>query len=392
MKYCFDSLFLSLVFLSSVTAQAVEVSGRVGAESRFFFDDNELQSSLFVEPEFYWASNSGDDSLTLKIFARYDDLDDDRSHTDIREALWLHVGETWEFRAGIGKVYWGVTESNHLVDIINQTDLVESADGEQKLGQPLLQFTTLQDWGVVDAFVLPRFRERTFPGSDGRLKGFLPIDSDQAFYQSSKQDENIDYALRYSHAVNVFDIGISWFSGTNRDPLLIPTLDAEGAVFLRPYYDQMEQFGVDVQATLGDWLWKLESIYRDDSQRDYSAVTAGFEYTWVGLFDSVVDMGLLSELNYDSRNNQAPTPLERDIFMGARFTFNDIQSSELLLGFSQALEDSGSYVGFIEGSRRLGDAWKLTLDARLFHSKNKNDPVYQFRDDDYASLQLEYYF
>lgn len=391
--YMFSKFYLFIVFfLLSSLAHAVEISGRVGAESRLFFDDNEFQNSLLLEPEFYWASESNDDTFTLKLFSRLDDTDDERSHGDVREALWLHVGDTWEFRAGIGKVFWGVTESNHLVDIINQTDLVESVDGEQKLGQPLLQFTTIQDWGVVDAFVLPGFRERTFPSADAHLSGLIPIDSDLAYYEDSKENKHIDYSLRYSHSVDVFDIGVSYFNGTNRDPHLMPSVDGAGQIILLPYYDQIDQLGLDVQATVGDWLWKLEAIHRDDSVRDYGAFTAGFEYTLIGFAGSAVDVGLLSEISRDSRNDQAPTPSQKDIFVGTRLTFNDIQSTDLLIGYSQGLDDSGSYMAFVEGSRRLGDAWKLTIDARLFHGEDLNDPVYQFNDDNYASVQLEYYF
>ncbi len=390
LKTLFLVTFWALFWCSQ--SSAVEISGRVGAESRLFFDDSSLQNSLLLEPEFYWSSESGNDAFTLKLFGRIDDADDERSHGDIREALWLHVGDTWEFRAGIGKVYWGVTESNHLVDIINQTDLVESVDGEQKLGQPLLQFTTIQNWGVLDAFVLPGFRERTFAGTDAHLSGLLRIDSDSAYYEDRRGQKHIDYALRYSHAIDVFDIGVSYFLGTNRDPHLVASASVNGQTLLRPYYDQISQLGIDVQATVGDWLWKLEAIHRDDSVRDFGAITAGFEYTWVGIGDTVVDMGLLSEISRDSRNDQAPTPSERDIFVGARFTFNDIQSTDLLVGYSQALDYSDSYSAIIEGSRRLGDAWKVTVDARLFQSKRSSDPVYQFNDDDYASLSLEYYF
>lgn len=390
LKALFLVTFWALFWCSQ--SSAVEISGRVGAESRLFFDDSSLQNSLLLEPEFYWSSESGNDAFTLKLFGRIDDTDDERSHGDIREALWLHVGDTWEFRAGIGKVYWGVTESNHLVDIINQTDLVESVDGEQKLGQPLLQFTTIQNWGVLDAFVLPGFRERTFAGTDAHLSGLLRIDSDAAYYEDRRGQKHIDYALRYSHAIDVFDIGVSYFLGTNRDPHLVASASVNGQTLLRPYYDQISQLGIDVQATVGDWLWKLEAIHRDDSVRDFGAITAGFEYTWVGIGDTVVDMGLLSEISRDSRNDQAPTPSERDIFVGARFTFNDIQSTDLLVGYSQALDYSDSYSAIIEGSRRLGDAWKVTVDARLFQSKRSSDPVYQFNDDDYASLSLEYYF
>jgi hypothetical protein len=43
----------------------------------------------------------------------------------VRELNWIHQAETWSLLAGVGKVFGSVTESRHLVDIINQTDLVE---------------------------------------------------------------------------------------------------------------------------------------------------------------------------------------------------------------------------------------------------------------------------
>ncbi|WP_370978321.1 hypothetical protein [Agaribacterium sp. ZY112] len=399
-RFRFPNHHLSTVFIFSLVGAVFsapvmaefQYSGRLGIESRFFTVDSESQNSVLAEPEFYWADSSDSNSFTLKLFGRWDDLDDERSHADIREAAWLHVGNDWEFRLGLSKVFWGVTESNHLVDVVNQTDLVESPDGEQKLGQSMLQFTTIQDWGVVDAFVLPTFRERTFPGPDGRLNGTLPINTDAATYESDKEDKHVDFALRYSHSVSVFDLGVSWFKGTNRDPHLLAYSDANTPLELRPYYDLMQQLGVDVQATLGDWLLKLEAIARDDSQRDYGAFTAGFEYTMVGIAGSAVDLGLLSEVSRDSRNNQAPTPAEKDIFFGGRFTFNDSASSDLLLGYSRGINEPSSYSVFAEGSRRFGNNWRTTLDARVFNGERPEDPIYQFKDDDYISLTLEFFY
>ena len=379
--------FITIAFLMLISSAsiAIEFSGRIGIESRYFFEDQASQSGILAEPEVYWSSDAGDDSFTLKIFARYDELDDQRTHADIREALWLHVGSTWEFRAGIGKVFWGVTESNHLVDIINQTDLVESADGEQKLGQPMLQYSQIGDWGVIDLFILPGFRERTFAGEDGRLAGPLLIDVDEPIYESSKEQRHVDYALRYSHSLNIFDLGLTGFVGTNRDPQFLAEAQNQ------PYYDQMQQLGLDVQATLSDWLIKLEAIYRNDSLNSYFAETAGFEYTFVNMVGSGIDLGVLAEYSHDSRD-EGLVILDNDLFIGARLTFNDVQSTDLLIGFSQDLEENSSQLAFIEGSRRVGESFKLTLDARLFSSEDTSDPVYFFDSEDYGSITFEWYF
>ena len=72
-------------------------------------------------------------NFALEVFARADENDEERNHFDIAELYWTLPSDEWELLIGINKVFWGVTESAHLVDIINQTDQVESFTGEEKL-------------------------------------------------------------------------------------------------------------------------------------------------------------------------------------------------------------------------------------------------------------------
>lgn len=284
----------------------------------------------------YWSRNDGSDNLTFKPFYRTDAQDSERTHGDIRELSYIHASDDWEIRAGIRKVFWGVTEFQHLVDVINQTDGVENVDGEDKLGQQMLNLSLVKDWGIIDLYLLPGFRERTFSGKESRLRGPLEIDENNVSYESAAQDKHLDLAVRWSHTLGNFDIGSYWFHGTNRDPLLTPTQEGESLV-LRQYYNQMDQFGLDVQATIGDWLCKFESIYRDTSTEDFWATQAGFEYTYIGVFDTTADVGLLVEYSRGSRgegdSNSPGASFQNDLFLGSRIAFNDIQSSEVLMGF-----------------------------------------------------------
>ena len=72
------------------------------------------------------------------------------------------------------------------MDIINQTDQVDQVDGEEKLGQPMINLSLVRDWGIVDLFVLPGFRERTYAGEEGRPRTPLPV-SDDAVYESPRR-------------------------------------------------------------------------------------------------------------------------------------------------------------------------------------------------------------
>lgn len=393
-------LFIAPLFLAmgfSASSAETEVSGKIDVQARYYLEKGEYvgqdyheQGSIGLQPEFYWEFNNGDDSIIFKPFYRHDQQDDERSHGDIRELLWTKVGSDWELKAGIGKVFWGVTEFQHLVDSINQTDGVESFDGEEKLGQPMVNLTFIRDWGVLDAFVLPGFRERTFAGKNGRLRPPVHVDSDSGTFESSDETSHVDYALRWSHSVDVFDLGLHWFRGTNRDPLLNLRSD-NGETYFSPHYEQMVQVGVDVQATVEEWLWKFEAISRNGQFETYTAVQAGFEYSFYGVADSDTDVGVLLEYGWDDRGKEANAGFQNDIFLGSRFTFNNVESTELLIGGGYDL-DYDSYSFLIEGSHRLTNNFKMVIDARIFDSEEPKDLTYAIRQDDYVQFTLEYYF
>ncbi len=139
------------------------IQGRFFPQAPLDPEQKRNSGSLAVQPEYYHEWENGS-SFTFVPFARIDSADSERTHFDIRELNYLWLTDSWELRAGIGKVFWGTTEFVHLVDIINQTDGVESVDGEEKLGQPMIQLSIVRDWGALELFVLPYFRERTYPG------------------------------------------------------------------------------------------------------------------------------------------------------------------------------------------------------------------------------------
>jgi hypothetical protein len=386
-----------LLLASNLVAaeDAGEWSGNIAAEFRYFpnkpidsqqYDHANL--SLSAQPEYYRKWDNGDQSFIFTPFVRIDQHDSERTHADIRELAWIKVAETWELRAGIRKVFWGVTESQHLVDIINQTDLVENLDGEDKLGQPMINLALVRDAGTLDLFILPGFRERTFPGEDGRLRSGLVVDTDNPVYESSAEDKHVDFAARWFQYVGAFDIGLSYFYGTSRDPRFIP--NGNGTALL-PVYDIINQTGLDAQATIGDWLWKLEVISRSGQGDRYTALTGGFEYTFVGIMETSYDLGVIAEYLYDDRDNEATTPFANDMLLGTRFTFNDAQSTELLAGIITDL-DEGTVMLNVEASRRLGNAWKLSIEARAFSNIDNDDPLYSFRKDDHLQAELAWYF
>jgi hypothetical protein len=264
--------------------------------------------------------------------------------------------------------------------------MVENFDGEDKLGQTMLNLSLIKDWGTVDLFVLPGFRERTFSGNEGRFRPTPAID-DHTAYQSDSKDKHVDYAVRWSQTFDDWDVGVSHFYGTSREPRIIPTATA-GGIALVPFYDLINQTGLDVQATLDEWLWKVELIHRSGQGETFNAFTGGFEYTFVGVMESAADVGLIAEYLYDDRG--ADVAFDNDIFVGARLAMNDAASSELLFGVIADVDQNTQFYS-LEGSRRIGVSWVLSVEAR-FISAASNDALAPFRQDDVIQLEFARHF
>ena len=373
-----------------------DVTGFVSADAQVFWEsarysgqDDAPNLSVAWQPEAYWQDSSGKHRVSLVGFARADAHDDERTHGDIRQAYWSYDASDWDINVGINKVFWGVAESRHLVDVINQTDAVEDVDQEDKLGQPMVNFNLQLDIGRFEFYVLPVFRERTFPSFDGRLRPELAVDADGALYESNDDDNHVDFAVRYSHYIGDMDVGVHIFDGTSREArfLLAPNGDR-----LLPFYEQMTQVGVDLQYTRDAWLWKFEALARDASSDDFVAAIGGFEYSFYGIRGSAADLGILLEYSYDGRNaNAPPTSQDNDIFAGTRLALNDAQDTSVLAGFALDLDTNEVFFN-VEAERRFGDSLSAELRLRAFTNSSVGDPGFSFARDDYLQLRLSWYY
>jgi len=369
--------------------------GYLAAEPRVFPQDSRFSEqdwfngSLAIELELRHEWDDRAKSLVVTPFLRLDQSDPERTHFDIREAAFRLVSDKYELVAGVSKVFWGVTESQHLVDIINQTDLVENPDGEDKLGQLMVNLTLARSWGTLNLFVLPGARERTFPGRKGRLRTSALVDTDAAVFEAGRW--HTDFAARWSKTFGVVDLGVSHFYGTSREPRLVLENRTPGQERLVPHYDLIHQTGLDAQVTIGQWLWKLEGIHRSGQGPRFVGATAGFEYTLANVGGTGTDLGLLAEYLYDDRGSRAPTPWQDDVFAGVRLVRGDAQSTELLAGLIVDRK-SGAKAWSLEASRRLRDHWKLGLEARFFNGSRSGDPLFELRRDDFVQIAFSYHF
>ena len=384
----------------------VDLTGSLSAETRRFFRDpghpgqGSQPNSLVAKPQLYLEHRAGW-SFALSPFYRFDAEDSRRTHADVHEAYALFLGAAgdaqWELRLGVDRVFWGVVESNNLVDIVNQVDLVEHPDEKSKLGQFMGHLTYAAPWGVVELLALPYHRQRTFPGRSGRLRLPWLVDADLATYESGAAERHVDAAVRYSHTVGALDFGISAFEGTSREPFLLPATSPGGDLVLAPHYPQIRQIGLDGQLIAGAWLAKLEAIHRSGMsnrlgrEEPYSSFVLGGEYSFYSVFGSALDVTVLSEWSYDDRGIRSISRFENDIFLGARLAFNDVQGTELLVSTLQGV-DHDTRVYSVELSRRFSDRWSLRMEAIALRELDPSDILYETRRDSFLEVAIIYSF
>lgn len=425
----------------------LDFSGYVEGELRLYPANGLLQEqkealgSVAFEPEISWKSESEQHRIRFKTFGRYSDPDGHRDHVDIREFYYNYAGSGWQVEAGINKVYWGVVESLHLVDVINQTDVVESVNGEAKLGQPMISFGLEQEWGNVDLYVLPFFRERRYPDGPERFRLSLngeaiKYDKNDPLFDSHEEDNHVDSAIRWANDFEALNVGISYFYGTNREPIpiladivVIDPLTPVISMVMAGYYEQMEQTGIELQYLYEAWAFKLEATSKNLDSGDYNSAVAGFEYTLNDLEPWGADLGLLVEYLWNDRRSvdifplslealaandlallgmltpaelaalrqsalipgDYLSPFEDDIFIATRFALNDVGSTEFLAGVIVDIDDQTTSASF-EGSTRIGDNVRISLNIYLFEHVDQQSAFHNLRKDDQIEARVAWYF
>lgn len=400
------SLLVAAACTLATGAHAAPLEVELGYQVRAFGErgattQDRVQQNLRLRVQGDGASGDGRWQWHVDAHGRIDDMDARRSGADLREAYVRWIGDGAEVTVGARRVFWGVTEFVHLVDVINQSDLVENLDEEDRLGQPMLQLELPRDAWNLQLYLLPGLRSRTFGGPDGRQHGGAPPRGDVE-YAPSLHGEDLSMAARIEWHADGLDVGLAHFSGAGREPVFLPMPDGRP----RARHEHIEQTSLDLSWLAGDWLWKLEGYRRAGQGDTYVAASAGFERTWVGLVGRA-DVGWVVEYLHDQRGHDAPLGhYDHDVALGLRVAANDVADTSVLLGWIQDLrEDEHSFS--LEASSRLAERLSLQVEARVFgghvrgatsHGATLNalfDPDNKtgFLDqDDYVQLELTTFF
>ncbi|MBK1635415.1 hypothetical protein [Rhodovulum adriaticum] len=445
---------LGIVWLAALlpvplAAQGLSVEGEIGLAARSYTQNGALPGQAGSGTEMIGAmrlavsGGLGFGDFTAELKGRTNartgatSLDLSKAHVsgDLDGVRWL---------VGRDVVFWGVTESYNPVNVINQRGDFASTGEEDRLGQTMamLSFETA-GLGNFSLYGLFGFRPFDEPRRSDRLRYYVAGDDRRTLYESG---EGVDFALRNTNTVDLgngsLDYAVSLFSGRDRQPVYLPgcafktatvseaTCDAVNAdirasyeslsgrgnagllaqifgaaspatrAFLLggdsvgavPYYQDMQQVGLELAYATGDWLFKFEGAQRFTARDNYFAGVIGAEYAFGDVFGSGGGLTVTAEYLYDDRSAlQPPTFVEDDVFLGVRYDFNNMSGASLSVGALRDL-DSRAMVTTVEASWRLAGNTRVSVSSAIIDADDPFDPLSALDRDDFLEIGLDYFF
>ena len=332
----------------------------------------------------------------MEPYFRYDHHDKNRSLFNFKENNFTYYYNDIQVKAGISEVFWGITESKNLVNIINVKDV---ADGDQKakLGQSLLAFSNYSEkYGSLDFYYLPFFKNSSQIGQNGRLRLSKPIENYDIVYEGGAGSKVPSWAIKWENSFGMLDFSLQGFRGNSRESSTIAKLENLQLKYFQGY-ERISQLGTYLQLISGPIIYKLEAIKRNGQKNaknireNFYSYTLGMEYLINNLFENKWDLTSFIEYHNDDRNNDSTDIFQNDLFLATRLNFNDTDGTEFLTSITLDT-DGGGNTSTLELSSRITDNIRVTGSYNAYWSVNEKDILYSFRRDNYFLINITNYF
>jgi hypothetical protein len=435
--------------LATPAAADPSLSARIDTGLRYYLEDGQYpgQGSAGAYPylgfEIAASTPFGPGDLVFEVNTIVDQALD-RTLVNLEKAFYTQRFDGWDIVLGYNVEDWGVSAGRTIVNVLNARDRTGRIGGGSLIGTPMLNANVVTDVGTFSAYALFGDVREHFGGDATRQRAFLPVDSDFAAYED---DDSVDVALRYSHDFAVgagsLDIGAHVYHGTSREGVALPgcvattgvvteaicaqintaiidgfaaggtqpLTPAEMTAFVNgllgpvvaadysanaagliPYYQEINQVGLTAVYANGNTQLRFEGFWRETAHEDYVAAIIGGDRTFYDVAGLNGDLVVALEYHYDDRSaRQNGAIFDDDVFLGLSYLGNDAAGTEASFGMFQDLDTSAQF--FTLGvSRRIGDRFRISLDATHIEAGGTGDPLAVIDNDSFVELTLSTFF
>lgn len=418
-------LLLGIALFSSALLADIEVKGYVGLDSQAYLTvaDGKHKNNFTAQSELELAYDIDDFETGLKLYAQSDYYDvtnekNDRSFLRLDEAFVKYNLENDMIFVGKNIRFWGALEANNITDIFNPIDFRSDMLDNQKLGAWNIAWTHYTESGEI-SLIAKLYEQDQAMAAFPYVYYFFPpqleyekqLDTEKGrsyptlylkWSGSTDSDNAIDYAFILQHGYD----SQKGFEATVHSGFSSVSLN-EKAYLVNKFmtYDTM---------VVGSTLLKLEAqatqVINDVTTfsptpnpvkiDDYYQFGLGFEHTLTGV-NGDADLGLISEYYYYNtfaKSDEVATDLnlfqtfENDLFVGLRYTFNDLSDSSILAGAIVDLSYAEQSYS-IEYDTRLFDLLTLKADY-VYINPSKNTPTayHLLGEHQRVGINLAYFF
>jgi len=370
-------VLLSGLLLASSLSAEIAVSGHFDVDTQAYLKKPETKNKNAITLKQTLELEYTHDDLTLfsKLYAQeayYDLTQDKQTERTFGRVDELYVKYDFEndaIKAGKSIEFWGALELRNIVDGFNPTDFRNDFYSKDKYGVYNLQYAHYTESGEFS--IIAKLYEQEQPmAAYPYVYNFFPkfvnydgtLNTQKSKYRpslylkysgSTDTEYALDYAVIYE---NGYD-SQRYFS--TQTPLhLVP-----GPDFAKPTHFTQEAYIVNKIMTyntlvVDNTLIKLEALYAkvDDDKKvgDYAHVGFGVEHTLENIYESAA-LGLIAEYyRYDTFEDDKYDDLllfetmQNDLFVGARYSFNNANDSSFVGGgiFDLEYNEQSYYLKF----------------------------------------------
>lgn len=416
------TLLLSLLFSSLLFAE-VDVSGHLDLDSQVYLTkpDDKNQNSFTASQTLEFTYTYDDLIVFSKLYAQeaYYDFASDSDKTERTFARLDELYAKYDFENDAIKVgksieFWGSLELRNISDAFNPSEFRDDLFSTNKLGVWNMTYSHYTQTGEISLIVKLDEQEQKmaaypyvyyffpkFVTYDGALKTQDGANRPSLYLKYSGSTDT-EYALDYSI---IFENGYDsqrYFSTNTPD-----NLDRTKPNFGQPTSFVQNAYIVNKILTydtlvVNATLFKLEALYakvdEDKNVGDYSHIALGVEHTLENFYESAA-LGLIAEYyRYDTFEDDKYNDLELfetmqdDLFIGARYSFNNANDSTLVGGGIFDLEYD-EQVYYLKGESRFADSFKVSLDYYYVVASTTELTAYAFLGDHQrVAVNIAYHF
>ena len=301
----------------------------------------------------------------------------DRSYIRLNELYLKYDLENSQIFFGKNIRFWGALEVHNLTDGFNISDIRSDPAEKDKLGSWNAAYTYYTDSGELSVIAKFYEEDRNMP------------DYPYLYYPFEGNNISYDNGLETEKSRTKPSIYLKYSASTDTEYTLDYSIIFEHGYDSQRYYNTPVAPNYEVTENayivnklmtyntlvVNSTLYKLEATYAkvdtDANIADYYNIGLGIEHTLTQVYDEA-DLGLLLEyykyetINRDSNqytSDQLFEVFQNDIFIGARYSFNQGDDASIIGGATIDLdEDEQAY--YVEYESRINDLFKLNIDYR----------------------------